>query len=74
MAYIFRFEKTYFTPVYSPSDSSESEEFPKSPVTCQIAYFQCIYILLKTLADNSFHLFLRAESKLITTKQLSINT
>ena len=35
-----------------------------------ISFFQCIYILLKTLPDNSFHLFFRTKSINITAKQV----
>ena len=33
-------------------------------------FSQYIYTLLKRLADNNFHLFLRIKSKLITAKQV----
>ena len=33
-------------------------------------FFHCIYTLLKTLADNSLHLFFKAECKLITAKEV----
>ena len=51
--------------IYSSSDSSKS--LFKSSVTCLIT-FECIceyiYILLKTFAENSFHLFLEQSENL----------
>ena len=47
--------------IYSSSASSDSsdlsEEICKSSLTCVITFFQCICILSKTLADNSFICF-----------------
>ena len=41
--------------IYSSSESSE--ELSKSSTMCLTTFFQYIYLLLKKLGDNSFHLF-----------------
>ena len=50
----------YFTLIYSSTDPSEQKEIPQIIIDMsnhvRFFIFKCIYILLKTLADNSFHL------------------
>ena len=61
MTYIslFKFKKDFILIYYSSDKSESSEEIYRSSVICLVTFFifQCIYILLKTLFDNSFHLF-----------------
>ena len=62
MTYIFCFKKLFacINLIYSSlaleSLKSSKENF-KSLVIYLITFFQCIYFLLKTLVDNSFHPF-----------------
>ena len=63
-------KRTEFSLIYSSSDSSVEEKSFKLPLICLINFSQCIYTLLKTLADNNSHLFLGAEFKQVTAKQV----
>ena len=57
--FFFHTLTTHLAPIYFSSDSSESSEKNSSlSVKCLTSFFfQCIYILLKTLPDSNFYLF-----------------
>ena len=43
--------------IYFSTDSSEGEKSLQLSLMCLLVFCQCIYTLLKTFADNNFHLF-----------------
>ena len=58
-------KRAEFSLIYSSSDSSVEEKSFKLPLICLINFSQCIYTLLKTLADNNSH---QNSSKLLLNK------